>query len=549
MKALARETIFQGLQAKTYDRCSRWTSKVRYIPSLVDPSVTHLMNFKYHPWSPGVMDCDDPHWVAQKAAQMAFSEIVLCHAFHSLTIKKYSVLYGLPNQKPDASDFSATRFEPAIEASSFLKNRFKTTKNIGLKMAGSKALYIRGSRGSSTFKSIPVQVVILDEVDEMSQEARAKAKERMSGNFTKLLRELSTPSIDNYGINRVFEKSTKDFFNFKCPHCSRRIIFKFPESIVITAENSYDPSIKNSHYICTECHKKLDQEGKPEFLSTGQWDNTYKDRVIRGFQINQLYSCTIDAAAIATSFLDAQTNPADEQELYNSKLGVPHIVAGSKIDDNDIQKCIGPYKNGDLELAQGLITVGIDVGKELHIVVTRWRFPSIVKDPNIDAHAQIIFIGKVTAKGAGFPELDSPIRTYKPAHSVIDALPERVSSLAVTSRFPYLVTTCYYNDSVSGRTVTVNEDRVTVHRTSWLDQSLGRFRSGKVQIPADTPKEFKSHLKSLVRKYEKDKNGDVSCRYVKTEFQDHYAHAFNYSEIALKIAIQQGGIHMLEVTT
>lgn len=553
MLNLAKETITEGLKAKTFSRCSNWVSRCRKIPSLIDPTTIESFSYKYHPWMVGMLDCKHPHCASQKGAQLAISEVALSIAFHKIIIEKKATLYGLPNQKPDASDFSVTRFDTAMDYSPYLKARFQKTKNIGLKIAGNVPLYIRGSRGSSQFKSIPVHCVILDEVDEMSPEAVAKAKERLSGQFTQNFWELSTPSIDGYGINATFEKSSQDFFAFKCPCCSRQTNLIFPDCLVVTAEYSTDPSIKNSHLICKECKKKLNHAEKHIFLANGRWQQTFTQRNIEGFHISQMYSSTVHPWQLATSYLDSLTNPADEQEFYNSKLGLPRIVAGAKISEVDIQNAITATRNGDLDLLKGsFVTAGIDVGKELHIVIARWKFPMDIRDVNMDAQAQIIWIGKIKSdKTGGFPDLDKILKTYKPHHTVIDALPERTSSIAFVRRYFGLATACYYNHNVSGKELStlVENESITCNRTAWLDTSLGRFQTkGRILLPADTPQEFKDHLMNLVRKYKKTSNGETIVKYVNTG-PDHFGHALNYAEIALKRAAEHGLASVNRVTT
>jgi hypothetical protein len=54
-------------------------------------------------------------------------------------------------------------------------------------------------------------------------------------------------------------------------------------------------------------------------------------------------------------------------------------------------------------------------------------------------------------------------------------------------------------------------------------------------LPRDVSREYRDHIKSLVRTYEKDSTGNPVARYVETG-QDHFAHAQNYAEIALPLA-------------
>ena len=103
-----------------------------------------------------------------------------------------------------ATDFSTSRFDPALELSPHLNNLFSDVKNVGHKRAGSANLFVRGSRSESQLRSIPAGVLIFDEVDVMVQRNIILALERASGQVHKLFMFLSTPTIDNFGINDCF---------------------------------------------------------------------------------------------------------------------------------------------------------------------------------------------------------------------------------------------------------------------------------------------------------------------------------------------------------
>ncbi len=108
---------------------------------------------------------------------------------------------------------------------------------------------------------------------------------------------------------------------------------------------------------------------------------------------------------------------------------------------------------------------------------------------------------------------------------------------------------CFYNRGIQGRVLHVgkddtgdtNEPTVAADRTSWLDMSLGRIRSGKLILPKDCPEEWKQHVKALVRINRNDLDGNPVGRYEKkNNDHDHYAHARNYAELALPFAASQG---------
>ena len=280
-----------GLRRKSVTSCSRWAEAYRVMK-------TGPWRFDRFPWLRDMHDSEFTFNIGQKAAQMGFTETVLNISFYNIDIKGTDVLYVLPSKTPDASDFSASRFDAALNSSPHLENLFSDVKNVGHKRAGAANMFIRGSRARAGLKSVPVGTVILDEVDEMDSENIPLAFERTSGQLEKLIWMISTPTIPGYGINEKFVDSTQDFFYFKCPSCSRFIRLTFPENLEIVGEHYSDRRIHESFLKCVECNAKLPHEDKVKWLSTGQWQPSLTGKNRRGFAISQLYSTTVSPGEI-----------------------------------------------------------------------------------------------------------------------------------------------------------------------------------------------------------------------------------------------------------
>ena len=530
MKML-QQRIASGLSRKSIQSCSAWATKYR----VMGKPYPGPWNFAHHPWLKDMHDAQDELIVGQKSAQMGYTEVALNRSFYAIDVLGESVLYILPASTPDATDFSTSRFDPALELSAHLSMLFSDVKNIGHKRAGSANLFIRGSRSRSQLKSLPVSTIIEDELDEMVQENVALAQERTSGQLTKSIYQISTPTIDNYGINSAFRNSSQDHFWFQCPHCNRLIQLTFPDCLVITAEDWTDEKVYGSHIICPECKHELAHLDKPSILSTGRWVPTHTNKTARGFHVNQLYSCTVRPYDIAIAWLKAQTNPTDEQEFYNSKLGLTHAVEGAKITDAMIQKVTGGHKKCTQGRTGTLVTMGVDVGKWLHVEITENIVTGTGTDINLLSHARVIHQLKVL----NFEDLDGLMNEYGVHFCCIDANPERRKALEFAQRQYGRVKMVFYGVGVAGKNINVHADEectITVDRTSWLDLSLGRFRSEKIILPCDVDNEYKAQVKALVRIYAKDQQGNPVGKYVCGNEDDHYAHARNYSEIALQMA-------------
>lgn len=537
MKKLAElfaERLATGLRRSSIRKPSDWAGEYRIMAG----SRPGPWSFKYHPWLEEMHNSTSLYNVGMKAAQMGFTETMLNLTFFTIDVLGRDCLYVLPAKTPDASDFSSSRFDAALEASPHLAKLFTDRQNIGHKRAGASNLYIRGSQSRSSLKSVPVSLLILDEVEEMVQENIPLAFERVSGQLEKLIWMISTPSIPNFGISKYFNVSTQEEYFFKCPACSRHIRFVFPDSMVITAENINDPRINDTYLICTECKNVLNHETKHEYLAGGYFVPSYSNRESRGFAVSQLYSSTVRPKELALSYLKGLTNPADETEFFNSKLGKTHTVEGSKLNDTNIQDVIESRRMSDPVKQGNIVTMGIDVGKWNYWEVTEWFYePSI--DPNASSTCRVVRVGKTK----DFKELYKIAQECGVVAGVIDAQPERRMSLDLCNAFYGRFKACFYTQGINGKVIRIPKEDgkdfiIQVDRTSWLDLSLGRFRNGLIRLPIDIPLEYKEHIKAPTRVYGKDNNGNPIGSYVTSDQdEDHYAHARNYSEIAFCLAV------------
>jgi hypothetical protein len=532
--------IVSGLRRKSITSCSKWAEAYRVINH-------QPWSFRLHPWQRAMHDSDVERNVGQKAAQMGYTDTALNFCLYSMDMLGKDVLYVLPSKTPDAGEFSAGRFDQAVEYSPHLANFFSDVKNVGHKRAGSTNFYLRGSHKRSQLKSLPVGRLVLDEVDEMTQANIPLAFERLSGQRDPRHWLISTPTAEGVGINEYFQESSQNHFFFSCPHCNKFIELDFPRNLVVTAESVTDPLINKSHLICHLCNNKLLHKAKPEFLSRGEWVASHPERSVKGWYINQLYS-SADAGKprnLAKRFLRSLSNKSDEQEFYNSTLGKPHVVEGADVTDTLINQTIGSYPTYiDTYPPNKIITMGVDQGTFNHFVISAWTIHDY-SDISANSHSQVLIADKVR----NFEDLDQLMSKYNVYFCVIDAQPERRKANEFANRFPGRVRLCWYPEGIHTKQIHVsdsgNEPSISVDRTTWLDTSLGRFFKGKsaISLPINISLEYREHLKSLKRIYKKDKNGNPIGRYVTANNKpDHLAHAQNYCEIALTLAASTGRV-------
>lgn len=542
MRQYLVDQVAKGLQRKALTKESVWATRYRVMSKTFPGPWT----FDHHPWLREMHDDQSEVIIGQKAAQMGYSEWAINKTFFWLDINGEDVLYLLPNSKPDASDFSVGRFEPALQASPHISAMFSDTKNIGMKKAGSAILYIRGSRSDSQLKSIPTGKIVYDEYDEMPPGTRALAQERMSGQQRRQELLISTPTIPDTGINEEFLASDQKHFFFKCPSCGQWEELSYdpegpPEaqSLIIVGERFNDPRVIESYLQCKHTKKLLPHETKKDWLKTAKWIPSISGTSVSGYHINQLYSTVARPEAFARAKLRADTNPAHAQEFAKSKLGLPFIETGARVTDEELTYATRPYHQFS-QWQGGFTCMGVDVGTRLHYEIADFTMQGTGVDINNLSHSRVLRAGYVK----DFEELDQLMAAFHIIHCVIDANPERRKAREFAERHLGRVSLCYYVVGMSSTNPIVIQPEqcaVKVDRTSWLDLSLGRFRNGTKTIPVDIDEEYKPHMKALVRRYVVAPNGDISSKYVNAASADHLAHAGNYCDIALNVACSTGG--------
>lgn len=385
----------------------------------------------------------------------------------------------------------------------------------------------------------------------MKQENIPLAWERMSGQRDTQAWVISTPTLPGHGINEVFQGTTQEHFFFKCPSCKTFIDLQ-EENLILTGEHQHDPDLKNSYLECIKCHCKLTnpedtqqefEERKSDLLKDAIWKPTGIDSENRGFYINQLYSSAKagQPKVLAEAKLRGLGNKAAEQEWHNSKLGQAHEVEGARVSLETIKECfskVGRLKS-DLPLDNRIHTMGVDVGKWLHVEIAGWDIPRIGNDINMMSKPIIVWEGTLPMT-AGMTELDPLMRQYQIHQAVVDINPERSSAAAFAKRFWGFVKLCTFARGMNSKSLAIDstEDdfKINVDRTLWLDLAMGRYHAKTIDLPIDLSTEYKNNIQKIARIYEEDSDGNPVSRWV-SNGADHFAFARTYNEIALPLAV------------
>lgn len=480
-----------------------------------------------HEFQIELLQDDSPRQCFCKSTQAYGTQAYVIKALHGLIHNKFpkGVLYLFPTADT-VTDFSTTRFKPMIQDNKSQIGKYvRDTDRENLKKIRKGYLYFRGGRLSQTLdserkggaglKSIPVDWVVFDEVDEMDQEAIPLAIGRMADSDLKWETYLGNPTIPDYGIDKVFRSSDQRYWEIQCQHCGKFTNLKLeflanpPGCIKREIIEGEEKVIR----ACINCGKEI-------FPQHGQWVPQYPDnKDMVGRTISHLESIKTDLAYFLKKWEDPELNIT---QFYNLDLGEAYIDAENRLTKNDIYLCCS---RDAMETGSKIgRCAGVDIGKHaLHVVIGY---------PKGKRH-KLTWIGRVKT----FNDLHDKFKEHNVRVAVLDAEPETHKAREFQAAEEAKVFLCDYQERLkTGQIVKENEGLITIRRTEICDAThklvTGR---GTLEIPRRNKEidKYADQMCNIVKVLEEDKKtGRIEYRYRKVNSEDHYRHATNYFYLA-----------------
>ncbi|MCP3973855.1 MAG: phage tail protein, partial [bacterium] len=317
----------------------------------------------------------------------------------------------------------------------------------------------------------------------------------------------------NYGIDEAFELSDQRRWTIRCEGCGAWTALdrEFPARLGQEVPIIRKRKDGEHYYACLKCGDELE-------VGNGEWVADFPDRKVHGYRISQLHSSKVDPGEILQEYRQTRF----PERFYNLKIGLAWADRQNRLDEAAVLVCCGEH--GIEEESQWRCTMGVDTGKELHVVIS--RFPPDKYDERI-----VVYIGT----HQDYSELDVLMEQFQVGRCVIDALPEIHATRAFANRHYGRVFLNYFIESQRGSySWDDKEHLVRENRTEALDASRQVIRDRKVVLPraGRLMQEFASHLAADVKQLvEDEETGAQSYRYVRTG-TNHYSMAFTYDCIA-----------------
>jgi hypothetical protein len=403
------------------------------------------------------------------------------------------------------TDFSKGRIDPLIDDNpESIGKWIRNTDAANIKRVWNSFLYFRGMKSRVSLKSIPVDWIVFDELDEAPQNSVDLAMERMGHSEIREVLKLSNPTLPDYGIDKAFQETDQCYWMLKCPACGSWSCLEetFPDCLIEIGGRVIR--------ACGKCQAELDP-------ASGEWvakHPSVTDK--RGYHYSQLFSQFVDPADILNQF--RTTN--NLTDFYNLKIGVAYVEAQNRLNTQEVLALCG--SDGIATEDPGPCFMGVDQGADLHVVIGKKARGK---------GAKLLHLGVYK----NWEELDRLIKNFHVSRCVVDALPETRNARALAERHKGKVFLNYYQEHQRGKYAWNEKDlTVSCNRTESLDASHNEIMQGKIELPkeCEITQEFALHLHNVAKRLEEDEETG-SKRYVYVRLgADHFRHAFNYEAMA-----------------
>lgn len=437
--------------------------------------------------------------VIMKGAQIGISEWLINSALWFAENQGGNVLYVMPTQS-QMNDFSQARVLPRLGYG----ERKEHVAKMGLQKIGRGYLYMRGSDSPRQVTTVDADLLIRDELDWMTTEHIPMMELRLGASKYKWIRDVSTPTYPDFGIDKIFSASDQHRYLLKCPHCGKHQELDFWENV------------KGSKVVCIKCGKELDR------TMVGEWVPEYPSRSLRGYKISRLNSplTNIDNLINASK----ATSESAIQTFYNFTLGIPRSPKGGKIGRDLILAC------RDMEYVmpinhRGPTTMGVDVGAVLNVRISQ----------HTPQGRQAVYIGVIKT----FGELRGLMRQFHVGLCCIDALPETRKAKEFAKEFEGKVKLVYFSNQEELVKLKDSDDgyaEVHCARTQLLDEVMSEFAEGRNILPRNI-EEVEDYIKQVtanVRVIQQDAQGRDKVKWIASS-PDHYLFAEAYDVLAVRI--------------
>jgi hypothetical protein len=437
-----------------------------------------------------------PVQVWEKAAQVGMSTVAIFKALHSCKYKKWNVIYTLP-ASDDVDFFLDSKVRPLIDSNPVLQDWLGTdTKKT--KKIGDSFVFFRGTFLEKEGIMISADLNIHDELDRSNVSTVGTYESRLAASDYGGQWYFSNPSKPFHGVDAYWLESDQKHWFVTCEKCGYEWYMDWPHSICP----------ERHVYQCQKCRAEIPAAA----IRDGRWVKKFQNRTTSGYWINHMMAPWISAERVERAFYTK-----DRPYFFNMVMGKPY--AGSDI--TVTKEVFKKAANG--KPMKGEICMGIDQGKEFHVVVG----PS-------DGVGDLFVVKE-------WHEVSALIKRFQPDSVVIDALPDTRGVVALQKQYPFRVYGCYFKGDPNKPEPMTFDDKtcfVNAARDRCIDNVIADWTDSKLYIYDGLESSmmfdlFCKQWESLYLGTATDKSGNTRRVWTSSR-ADHFALATTYWWLATR---------------
>lgn len=279
--------------------------------------------------------------------------------------------------------------------------------NVRVRQMGECTMVFSWTSGRATTESIPMDVVMFDEVQEMTLEQIEKASERLSASEFKFRVLGSTANWPDEDIHHWYKLGTMHQFHTECPTCGARkpLDEYFPDCI------RFDEARGAWRYVCQAGHW-IDDSQRGEWIPVNEAAGRGEAPIL-SLHFPQTLSTTISPGEIMFAYNTAESM----KNFYNRKLGKPYLDPSQvPVTLEHLSRCVEAGRAAGIQWktrATGAY-MGIDQMGNYNVVVIKERLP--------DGRQAVIHVEEIYSEDP-FDRCDELMRNFGVAACCVELNP------------------------------------------------------------------------------------------------------------------------------
>lgn len=373
------------------------------------------------------------------APQTGKSDLFVQMAFHEAGWEGRFVAYVLPTQGK-RNDFVTRRINPHLLEVPAYRSRLPgadadalekgDTGNMKTKRFGSGLLLFLGANTDTDWVEFSADTLIIDEYD-LCWEASFrtdgnvgnldKANDRLREGRDPRVFRLGNPEIARGGVEALFAAGDARDWHFRCPHCGERQPIEWEVNVVHRDDGGRwllrdreallnpDAPVRP---VCRRCHAPFERES-----DGGCWVRGNASARRRSYRISRFDAMDQPLRPAWDEYNASQADTRLLRAWWRGWGGRAWEPASAQLTREDVidAAVLGANDHGRVEEYTGAVTMGVDVGSVLNVIVSR-----LVRGAGGRIERRARFVTVVSS----FEQVADIAERYRVRTAVVDARPE-----------------------------------------------------------------------------------------------------------------------------